>query len=66
MLASYPFVPIMQGVRIGTAILSYNGEVAFGITGDFDTAPDVDVLAAAIAAGNADLHALAVEQDAAP
>ena len=40
------------------------GELAFGITGDFDTAPDVDVLAAAIAAGITDLHALAVEKDA--
>ena len=64
MLAYYPFVPIMHGVRIGTAILSYNGELAFGITGDFDTVPDVDVLAAAIAAGITDLHALAVEKDA--
>lgn len=64
MLAYYPFVPIMHGLRIGTAILSYNGQLAFGITGDFDSAPDVDVLAAAIAAGIADLHGLALEVDA--
>ena len=51
MVAYYPFVPIMHGVRIGTAILSYNGQLSFGITGDFDTAPDVDVLASAIATG---------------
>ena len=43
-----PFVPISHGVRIGTAILSYNGRLAFGVTGDFDNAPDVDVLADAI------------------
>ena len=64
MLAYYPFVPIMHGVRIGTAILSYNAQLAFGITGDFDTAPDVDVLAAAIAACMSDLHQLAIEGDA--
>ena len=38
MTAYYPFVPISHGVRIGTAILSYNGQLAFGVTGDFDTA----------------------------
>lgn len=49
MEAYLPFVPLTEGVRVGTAILSYNGRLAFGITGDFDTAPDVDVLARAIA-----------------
>jgi WS/DGAT/MGAT family acyltransferase len=59
MLAYYPFVPIMHGVRIGTAILSYNGQLAFGITGDYDTAPDVDRLAAAIVAGIDELREFA-------
>jgi WS/DGAT/MGAT family acyltransferase len=45
MLSYHPFVPLSHGVRVGTAILSYNGELSFGITGDFDTAPDIDVLA---------------------
>jgi hypothetical protein len=35
-------------VRIGVAILSYNGRIAFGITGDYDTAPDIDVIGAGI------------------
>jgi len=48
MLEYVPYVPIYQGVRIGTAILSYNGRLAFGVTGDFDTAPDVTILADAI------------------
>jgi hypothetical protein len=56
LLSYYPFVPISQGVRIGTAILSYNGKIAFGVTGDFDTGKDVDVLAATIADGIADLR----------
>jgi diacylglycerol O-acyltransferase len=55
MLAYYPYVPVSVGVRVGTAILSYNGQLAFGVTGDFDTAPDVDVLARAIADGVTEL-----------
>jgi diacylglycerol O-acyltransferase len=66
MLAYYPFVPIAPGVRIGTAILSYNGQLAFGVTGDFDTAPDVGLLAMAIAAAIAELRDLAVCKDADP
>ena len=51
MLAYHPYVPLSYGVRVGTAILSYNGAISFGVTGDYDTAPDVDVLAAAITTG---------------
>ena len=51
MLEYYPFVPITHGVRVSTAILSYNGHLFFGITGDYATASDVSVLAAAAAAG---------------
>ena len=45
MLEYRPFVPIYQGVRVGTAILSYNGTVSFGVTGDYGTTPEVDVVA---------------------
>ena len=51
MLEYRPFVPISHGVRVGTAILSYNGRLSFGVTGDGETASDVDVLAAAISRG---------------
>lgn len=50
MLEYRPFVPISHGVRVGTAILSYNGKLFFGFTGDFDTMPDVGVLAIAVSA----------------
>ena len=43
-----PYVPLGQGIRFGVAILSYEGRLAFGVTGDFDAAPDVDVLTKAI------------------
>ncbi len=41
LLEYVPFVPLSQGVRVGVAMLSYNGRVAFGITGDWDSVPDV-------------------------
>jgi diacylglycerol O-acyltransferase len=46
-----PFVPIGPGMRVGTAILSYDGRLFFGVTGDYDSAPDVDVVARGIETG---------------
>jgi diacylglycerol O-acyltransferase / wax synthase len=40
-----PFVPIYHGVRVATAILSYDGTVFFGVTGDYTSTPQVDVVA---------------------
>jgi len=57
MLENRPFVPISHGVRVSTAILSYNGRLYFGITGDYATAPDVSVLAVAASAGIEQLRA---------
>ena len=59
MLEYRPFVPIAHGVRVGVAILSYNGRLFFGVTGDGTTAPDVDVLAQGIIAEVDALRALA-------
>ena len=59
MLESFPYVPLAGSVRIGVAIFSYNGLLNFGVTGDLDTAPDVDVLAGGIEAGMTDLLKLA-------
>jgi diacylglycerol O-acyltransferase / wax synthase len=59
MLEYHPYVPLSHGVRVGTAILSYNGNLGFGVTGDFDTAPDVSVLAEGIVTGMDDLLAAA-------
>ena len=46
MITAFPYVPLAGQIRIGVAIFSYDGEVNFGITGDYDTTPDIDVLAA--------------------
>ncbi len=56
MLEYRPFVPISHGIRVTTAILSYNGRLCFGITGDFETAPDVAVVATGVAQGVHELH----------
>lgn len=44
-----PFVPIADRVRIGIAMLSYCDELTFGITGDYASTADLDVLRDAIA-----------------
>ncbi|MEP7089959.1 MAG: wax ester/triacylglycerol synthase family O-acyltransferase [Nocardioidaceae bacterium] len=44
-----PYVPIADRVRIGVAIISYRDTLTFGLTGDYETARDLDVLADAIA-----------------
>lgn len=62
MLEWYPYVPIGQGLRVGTAILSYAGQLAFGITSDYDTVQDAGVLARGIVQGVAELLARARAQ----
>ncbi len=62
MLEYRPFVPISHGVRVSTAILSYNDRLFFGITGDYATAPDVRVLALAASAGIEQLRERALSQ----
>lgn len=47
-LCTYPIPPIALQLRIGIAILSYADELVFGITADYDTAPDVDEIARGI------------------
>ena len=58
MLESYPFVPVVGSIRIVVAIFSYDGGLYFGVTGDYDGAPDIDVLTAGIAGGMDTLLAL--------
>jgi len=42
-------------IRIATAIFSYDGRLHFGVTGDYDTAPDIDLVCAGIERGIAEL-----------
>ncbi len=55
MLEAFPFVPIAGHVRVGVAIFSYNGMLNYGVTGDYDTAPDIGVLCRGVEDGMAEL-----------
>jgi hypothetical protein len=55
MLESYPFVPVVGSIRIVVAIFSYDGGLYFGVTGDYDGAPDIDVLTTGIQRGMTEL-----------
>ena len=59
MVYSYPYVPIMGSVRISIAIFSYCGRLFFGITGDYDTVTDINVLRDGIEEGMRELVAAA-------
>jgi diacylglycerol O-acyltransferase len=59
MLEVFPFVPIAGHVRVGVAIFSYNGMMNFGVTGDYDTAPDIGVLCRGVEDGMSELLKLA-------
>jgi hypothetical protein len=59
MVYAYPYVPIAGSVRIGIAIFSYLGGLNFGVTGDWDTVTDIDVLTGGIEAGMKELVEIA-------
>ena len=58
-----PIPPIALHLRTGIAMLSYAGRFSFGITADYDSAPDVDALARGIEDAVARLAAIGRSQD---
>lgn len=54
----FPIPPIALGLRTGIAIVSYDDKLVFGITGDYDTAPDINDIARGIDRAVARLAAL--------
>lgn len=58
-LELHPAVPIAMRLRTGIAILSYDGQLNFGITGDYDTTPDIESIAEGIHSAVAELLAAA-------
>jgi diacylglycerol O-acyltransferase / wax synthase len=48
MLELFPYIPVAQTVRISIGIVSYDGHLTIGVTGDYDAVPDIDVLCTAI------------------
>jgi WS/DGAT/MGAT family acyltransferase len=59
LLESFPYIPLFAQVRVAVAIFSYDGALSFGVSGDYDTAPDIDVLCQGIERGLSELVALA-------
>lgn len=55
LIESAPIVPLLASVRITIGIFSYDGTLHFGITGDYDSVPDIDVLRSGIEVGIAEL-----------
>lgn len=45
MLESYPVMPLAKGQAVSIGLTSYDGGVYYGVNGDRDAMPDVDVLA---------------------
>jgi WS/DGAT/MGAT family acyltransferase len=43
--ALYPMVPLAENTALGIAIMSYNGQLNFGLTADYDALADADTLA---------------------
>jgi WS/DGAT/MGAT family acyltransferase len=55
----YPVLPLADNTTLGVALLSYNGTIGFGLLGDYDTAPDLAVLAEGIEKAIAELSSVA-------
>lgn len=55
MLEVYPVVPLSDNTTIGVALLSYNGQIGFGLFGDYDMASDLGVFAEGIEKSIAEL-----------
>ena len=55
----FPLVPIFSYHAVGIAVVSYDGEVVFGLNADRDSVPDLEVLADGIADSLTELRELA-------
>jgi diacylglycerol O-acyltransferase / wax synthase len=61
MLEAYPLVPLSMNMNLNVAVLSYAGQVHFGLLADRDRWPDLGVLEAGIEDAFAELTKLAAE-----
>ena len=57
--AMYPMVPLAKRQAVCFGIMSYNGQVNFGLIGDYEAMPDLDSLAHDLTESLAELKALA-------
>ncbi|MDQ3571598.1 MAG: wax ester/triacylglycerol synthase family O-acyltransferase [Actinomycetota bacterium] len=59
LLAVYPMVPLAKKQSVCFGIMSYNGQVNFGLVGDYDAMAEIDSLAHDLGESLAELRALA-------
>jgi WS/DGAT/MGAT family acyltransferase len=57
LLEAFPYVGIVDGMGLTIALVSYDGQLGFGITGDRDVLPDLRVIADGIEAAVDELEA---------
>jgi WS/DGAT/MGAT family acyltransferase len=62
MLEAYPMVPLSKNMNLGVAILSYCGYLHFGLLGDREQWPDLEVLEAGLEEAFAELHKAATDR----
>jgi hypothetical protein len=62
--AIFPMVPLAKRQAVCFGIMSYNGQVNFGLIGDYDAMDDLDALARHLEASIAELRAAAVAEGA--
>jgi diacylglycerol O-acyltransferase len=58
LLESFPYVPVIGNVRISIAIFSYDGGLYLGVTGDYDSSSDIDILTTGVERSMGELLAL--------
>ncbi len=59
--AMYPMVPLAENQALGIAIMSYDGQLNFGLNADYDALPDLEALADELRASIEELVAAAGE-----
>jgi WS/DGAT/MGAT family acyltransferase len=64
LVQSFPFVPVIGNVRISIAVFSYDGGLYFGVTADYDSSNDIDILTAGVEAAIVQLLELVGEAEA--
>jgi hypothetical protein len=60
----FPVAFLPKGHSLAIAIMSYNGQMNFGLLGDYDALPDLDRIGDGIEASLAELLALARRRQA--
>ena len=66
MIAAIPVAFLPENHALAIAIMSYNGQMNFGLLGDFDALPDIDAIGESIRSELAKLVELAREEAATP